>query len=157
MNLTMSTLKQVINFGHWSVVTVIVGGGYMYMNELAEFVIDKPGVKVIRNADEMQMKDAFACASLAIVPSSGVLFEAIACKTPVISGYYVSNQQMIYHGFRQRNAFYDAADFSEDALVSALTEAKASNPDELIKNHSALIDGRSGERLCAVFKDLASR
>jgi UDP-2,4-diacetamido-2,4,6-trideoxy-beta-L-altropyranose hydrolase len=151
-NLTLSTLKTVLEYREFLEVKVVTGSSYQNLLSLAEIVDRHPlAIKHYRSLDEIQMRTAIVESELAIVPSSGVLFETIACKTPCISGYYVSNQQDIYNGFLRRGAFYDCKDFTEGNLKAAIEVALSADPNEQIQVQSNCIDGRSPVRIQQVF------
>jgi spore coat polysaccharide biosynthesis predicted glycosyltransferase SpsG len=86
-------------------------------------------------------------ADLAIVPSSGILFEVLSTGMKVISGYYADKQINIYKGFLALNAIIDAGDFSEDGLSHALQDV---NRQTLTK----IIDGTSSDNLLEKIKVL---
>lgn len=125
---------------------VIIGAGYEHQHELERITANAPQrVKVDRNLNEQQMLIAMQSADAAVLPASGVLFEAIACRLPVISGTYTQNQKAIFYGFLTEGAIIDGDDFSNLTKAwSALINTDLSN---LRKKQASLVDGYSDERL----------
>ena len=157
-NLTQEVLEVVVEVGRFSKIVVITGIAYAFTKQLDQYVDQQKGQIVhLHGVEEQVMIDSLLSVQLAIIPSSGILFEVVACKTPAISGYCVSNQLGIYHGFRSLNAFYDAEDFNVAALKNALHLALTTNPDKIMENQSGCIDGLSGERYIEAFKKLSAR
>lgn len=153
-NLTIPALKTILSYSEFTRIIVITGSAYAYMSELEETILQNNrvvhhhsvgGEEVIKNLLDVQ---------LAIVPASGILFEVVACRTPAISGYYTDNQLDIYKGFLEKGAFYDARDFNAPNLRKAIGVALQSDPNQMIKNQTACIDGKSAERFIAIFNSL---
>src|SRR5690625_5323146 len=69
-------------------------------------------------------------ADVAVVPSSGMLYEALSMQVKVISGMYVDNQKNMYEGFKRMNAFIDAGTFDEEMLMAAFTRVKSFKPED---------------------------
>ena len=86
-------------------------------------------------------------AGIAIVPCSGIVFEALACGNICISGVYNENQQKIYSGFKQMGAFIDGGTFNKDEITAAIDRIE----DFQIKK---VIDGKSPERIQHLFKNI---
>lgn len=155
-NLTVSVLRQLLNFAAIEQILVITGMAYSHQNELNEVIkLNFQKITQIHAASERQMLDGFLSIQLAIVPASGILFEAIACKTPVVSGYYTSNQLDIYHGFRDFNVFFDAKGFDKSDLQEAIDLAmKQHDFKTILSNQQRCIDGQSSDRYVDFFKNL---
>lgn len=91
------------------------------------------------------MAEKLAEADVAVVPSSGMLYEALSMQVKVISGMYVDNQKNMYEGFKRMNAFIDAGTFDEEMLMAAFTRVKSFKPE-------TIIDRKSPERYRAQFE-----
>jgi 3-deoxy-D-manno-octulosonic-acid transferase len=108
----------------------------------------------LRNVGADQVIKTFLASDLAIVPASGILFEALACKTPSISGYYTTNQMDIYNGFKGMGVFVDCADFSAEKIAGALDFALTNDLAALIQRMEGTIDGLAAERYRDAFTSL---
>jgi UDP-2,4-diacetamido-2,4,6-trideoxy-beta-L-altropyranose hydrolase len=151
-NLTIHVLRILLNYSDFKSITVITGTAYHYTKDLLEVISSTTNVTHHHNIGEEEIIKILLSVELAIVPASGILFEVIACKTPAISGYYIDNQLDNYNGFFQRGVFYDAGDFASEKLRSAIEEALNSNPNKIVKNQAACIDGKSANRYVDIFK-----
>lgn len=154
-DLTSTTLEIVLQSTSLVKVLAVTGSGYRCQSNLVNIISSHQSrVELFHDVSEKEMIDCFLNAHLAIVPASGVLFEAIACKTPVISGYYTKNQFDIYNGFLSLGVMHDAKEFEPDNLKAALNIALSSNNNNLIENQSKCIDGKSQTRYLEIFTEI---
>ena len=61
---------------------------------------------------------------MAIAPSSTILYELCSVKMPILSGYYVDNQELIYKGFFDNNAIYKGGDMKNYEINDFKTHVK---------------------------------
>lgn len=154
-NFTLGLLPSVLRVKAFQKIAVITGSSYPFSPELEEFAKRYPEQIIwLHNLSEIDMLNQMLLADLGLLPSSGVLFEAIACKLPVVSGYYVNNQLGIYNGFKSLSAFYDAEDLSVGAVERAIDEALTSDPSKMMRTQAMCIDGQSPRRLREAFNKL---
>ena len=147
-NLTYKTLSAAIRTHLFKNINIIIGTSYLGIALLSELVESSANVHLYSNVNEQEMIRIMKNSDLAIVPSSGILFEALACGCEVISGFYVDNQQEIYQGFKDLDMIHPAENFSDiEALLT-------NSPNFSLKNNKNLIDGLSGQRLLKCFQDL---
>lgn len=131
-------------------VDVVVGPAYQYGSDLMLFS-SHPKVRVFQALNEEEIADLIQDADLAIVPSSGILFECLALKTRFITGYYAENQKEIAEYFRCIDSNISIGDMSNASISGQLEKLKSNPyPDELI----SLIDGHSDERILNEFRNL---
>lgn len=130
-------------------ITIISGAAYPYGERLETVIGEKKQARIsVKKAlSASQMRDEMARHQLAIVPASGILFEAIAVGVPVITGYYTENQMDIYKGFLAQGAAFDARDFGKEAFQKAFFQAIQSDPMEMLEKQRMCIDRRSPERI----------
>lgn len=150
LNLTEKILNIVINHKQYKVIHVITGASYNHYESLQKLIKKDDRIIHSQNLNENQMMEVMIDCQLAIVPSSGILFEAIACKMIPLSGYYVDNQLSIYNGFIKLNAIEDCRDFDLNLVDQKL--------DSLVKHVPRLnqpIDGKSSLRIQALFENLS--
>lgn len=105
---------------------------------------------------EEGMADLMRKADFGIVPSSSTLFECIACKLPVMSGYYVDNQLLIHQGLKKEACFIDAGDYRSENWKSILDSLTLNKLNDLIEQQAKVIDGKSPERFNELFLELAA-
>lgn len=147
-NLTVKVLKIALSFKEFDKITIITGSAYT-QEDMLNSMIKKCGIcDYYHDVGEQKMAELMFEADAAVVPASGILFEAMATKNVVISGMYIDNQKNNYTAFRDRCAFIDAGRFSRNEIESALSHIKEFKPAEII-------DGKSPDRLKKIFKKLS--
>lgn len=148
-NFTVKTLDWFLQNTEVQLV-VVTGVAYQHREQLqrqaerwAERVILK------QNLGEREMCQTMMEADASILPASGILFEAIACRLPVISGTYTGNQQSIFKGFLHEDVLINGGDFSD--LSQAWVELQQENLLKMQRRQANLIDGKSPERFKKIF------
>lgn len=141
-NLTEQTLKTVLDFEEFEKIGIIAGSSYNHEESLLERIHTLPGRDVTyhRSLDEEGVLEQMLKADVAIVPASGILYEAVAAGCIPVTGYYTENQMGNYKGFKKLGACIDAGTFQPDELKQALQNVQDFTP----KNP---IDGKSGPRI----------
>lgn len=143
-DLTSNTVLVLLNYPRFDKIIVVIGSGYKNPEGLKVLERKYPIIDLRINLDETQMLVTMLEADLAIVPSSGILFEVLACGCRVISGYYVENQLGIYEGLKLKNAFVDAKNFTTESINCAIKKVDA-------QINLKLIDGNSIKRINSLF------
>jgi UDP-2,4-diacetamido-2,4,6-trideoxy-beta-L-altropyranose hydrolase len=113
LDLTQQTLRIVLEFAQFKTIIVVTGASYNKSESFQQLITSDMRIKHRHAINEQQMLETMLEAELAIVPASGVLFEALAAGLSLISGYYTNNQLSIYNGFNQKSWFFDAENFSD--------------------------------------------
>ncbi|MGW1455559.1 UDP-2,4-diacetamido-2,4,6-trideoxy-beta-L-altropyranose hydrolase [Salegentibacter agarivorans] len=149
LNLTQLVLKVILKNSNFNLINVVIGEGYKETESLKELILAHENVILHRALKEEKMLEVMQNSEYAIVPASGILMECIAVGLKVISGMYVDNQKLVYNNFNKSGAFIDAGDFSEKKLIHALSHVKNFKKSDDLK-----IDGKSGERINKIFKQL---
>ncbi|MEP6616495.1 MAG: UDP-2,4-diacetamido-2,4,6-trideoxy-beta-L-altropyranose hydrolase [Ginsengibacter sp.] len=144
-NISQKVLENCISNHGFEKINVVTGNSYTLNEALLDLSASDTRVHVYQSLDQQQMFKMMAEADLAIVPASGMLFEAIACGCFIASGCYLDNQRAIYQGFKKMNAFFDLTDFSELSVLETIDVKDFSG------NRTGLIDGKSGERINRLF------
>jgi len=148
-NLTLRSLKIALEFGEINAITIITGNSYLYLDHLEAEVSNNTSISHYHAVGESEMADLIEKANVAIVPSSGILLEAIALGNQLISGMYVDNQKVLFNEYKKMGAFVSAEDFSDPYLRKAIAESL-----NIKKKPLSLIDGKSGDRIRKLFKQL---
>jgi len=149
LNFTHKALKAAIEFIEFTHITVIAGPGYKMIDSLLEIKNTDLRVIIIKNATENEMYDFMTKADLAIVPSSGILYEVLAVGCLVISGFFVDNQKKIYDGFYELGAIIPA-----DNFTNLKYQIQSAFSLENRFDNSQVIDGFSNLRILDRFKSL---
>jgi UDP-2,4-diacetamido-2,4,6-trideoxy-beta-L-altropyranose hydrolase len=151
LNLTVPTLQAVLDTCSFEKINIITGLGYKHIDVLTEYVNNDDRIIWHRNLTEKDLLDVMLQSSVALVPSSGILYECLAVGCEVISGYYTNNQKNIYKGFLESGTIFGCDDFS---LISFYLKKYLLERDNFY--HPKVIDGLSGIRIAELINDLAN-
>ena len=146
-NKTSVALKAALDFDEFGKIIIITGSAYGYLDELKPLVKNNELIEHHHSISEEEMVKLMTESETAIVPASGILFEALAAGNKVISGTYTDNQQQVYNGFKKLGAILDAGHFESDEIHAALLQKQDFETKQLI-------DGKSPERIINLFKNL---
>jgi UDP-2,4-diacetamido-2,4,6-trideoxy-beta-L-altropyranose hydrolase len=155
-NLTCTVLTYLSRLSFSGTTCVVTGASYRHEPQLMQLKATLPfNVETHKSLPARDMARVMSACDLAIVPSSSILYEVMALRMPVISGWYVANQQHIYNGFLKSEAIIGADDFNFASFQHAYLEMQ--QPDakkHLIRQQEKVIDKRSPERLLNLFLSL---
>ena len=150
-NLTESTLQTVLQFKEFKNIVVVTGTSYTYLESLDKILKSDIRIEHFHSISEEKMLTLLTDADLAIVPTSGILFETLAAGCKIVSGMYVENQQILFEQFKVLKAFESAEYFGSGDLQVAISK--------VLKNtlyQTKLIDGQSGKQILDRILYLAS-
>ena len=122
LNLTEKILKAIHDDPRVDSITVVIGDAYKYIENLKNY----PKATIEKNLTAEEMADVMRKAQYAILPSSSVCIEALACRCKVAAGFFVSNQQP-YHDEWSRNGFIwglgNIAENIHSGIIDQLSES----------------------------------
>lgn len=130
---------------------VVVGISYHAINFLEQSILSDNRFELHQNISASQMRDLMLSSHLAIIPSSGILQEAMSLKLRTISGMCTENQRIIFENYKNIKAFESAENFEPHNVKSAIDRCFAG---EVPVNASELIDGKAGHRHLKCFQQL---
>jgi UDP-2,4-diacetamido-2,4,6-trideoxy-beta-L-altropyranose hydrolase len=145
-NLTAHSLRSVKLLSNIKKIYVITGAAYQYEESLELLIREDKRIEYFRAQTESQMVELMTKAELAIVSTSGILYEVIALGCKVIAGMYADNQALLYKRLLAIGAFEDAKNFETNELKAALDKVFASP-----MSPKKIIDGKSKERILQKF------
>lgn len=145
-NYTGRVLELLVTFSLWERIFVVTGASNNNLKILNPLLQSDPRIFHFHAISERQMCELMLEAELAIVPSSGVVYEAIACGTIVVSGSCVDNQKSILDGFKKLGVVIDTNNFHPASLREALLEC-STHP-----HIRKVLDGNSKRRIIELFK-----
>lgn len=90
-NLTLKALKAASNLDCFKKINVVTGASYLHGETLKEYSNEK--ISFHSDLDENAMCSIMLECDVAVVPSSSILLESIACGLKVVTCYYVDNQK----------------------------------------------------------------
>lgn len=91
-NFTEKILRGVLQFSEFKKITVVTGPGYDHGDIIKIIAGEDNRVKHYKSVDEYKMRDLMLEAGLAIVPTSGMVLEAICCSCNILCFWYEKNQ-----------------------------------------------------------------
>ena len=149
-NITEKAVKLAIDFKEFDKITIITGSAYRFESLLKNTLQSCNICDYYHAVGEQKMAELMTDADAAIVPASGILFEALVTKNIVISGMYIENQKKNYEAFKKKNVFIDAGRFEKSEIELALQQVDQFEPADVV-------DGKSPERLVSAIKRLQKK
>lgn len=125
-NLTGQTVRVLCQSGGLKHIDIIVGD--VYDGKIDDCYNSK--VSLHRNISAQQIVDMFHRSDVAILSSSSIAIEAMACGIPVIAGWYVDNQDAFYHVLEQNHYIF--------GLGYLLTDQFAENIKDAIESYTKI-------------------
>jgi UDP-2,4-diacetamido-2,4,6-trideoxy-beta-L-altropyranose hydrolase len=109
-DLSLKVAKALIQFETIKKIHIVIGGAYQHQGI---YNLEKEHTKIHlhKNLSEEKLYNLMKNCNFGIAPSSTILYELCAVKMPILSGYFVDNQQLIYKGFLANNAIFGGGDF----------------------------------------------
>ena len=140
-NFTEKILKGVLGFSEFKKITVVTGPGYGHRDKINRLADEDNRVKHYSSVDEYKMRDLMLGAGLAIVPTSGMVLEAICCSCNILCFWYEKNQAMPHNFFTSRDYVKSFGDNSvsfkknamKEKIVEILNKGNAGNYRKLRK------------------------
>lgn len=148
-NFTESALKTILSFDTFKKIIVVTGSEYLHQVCLKKLMETDSRVEYYNSVTGEKMCELMSHSDLAIIPSSGILLEVLACGCKIISGTTADNQKYVYSNYLQQGYFTDAKNFDSEDLYIAI-KSSLDNKQTVKKK----IDGKSKERLLKLFQQL---
>lgn len=148
-NYTRKVLHTIIDYSYFRKIIVVIGPAYHDIESIESLIHSDFRIDLRQSLTSHKMLMVMKEAELAIVPSSGILYEAFAAGCKVISGKVMDNQIFFYENLKKEGLFIDAGDFSDAKLKNAMSEVSTSP-----KGHEKVIDGFAGSRILNLFDRL---
>ncbi len=160
-NLTFKAVQALLKIADFRNIHIVLGGAYKHQEIfcLEEKHSDK--INIHKNLSEENLIHVMQQCTFAIAPASTILYELCCVKMPVLSGFYIDNQELIYKGFLNSNAIYrgenmkgyQVSDFV-NKIKSILREGKFSHQMEAQKT---LFDDKISSRHLTLIKELCQQ
>lgn len=157
-NLTLKAVKGLLLMSQFKKIHVVLGGAYTH-NEIFDVEQTHAGkVKTHKNLSEQKLINVMKQCNFAIAPASTILYELSCVKMPILSGYYVDNQELIYKGFFDNNAIYKGGDMKNYEINDFKTHVKTLLSDHKfshqIEAQKTLFDDKIASRHLNLIKEL---
>ncbi len=156
LNISFKVALELIDYSNYNL-HIVLGASNVNMEQYVQFQKVNPSrINLYIGITEEEMVKQMQLADFGIVSSSTTLFECMACKLPVVSGYYVDNQRLIHEGLKMENCFLDAGDYRSGDWKSMLAKVEVKQLNSLLPYQAVMIDGLSPERFLKLFTELAA-
>ncbi len=130
---------------------IVTGASYEHLVGLERSVKNDKRFVLYHSIDEIAICALMIHCSLAIVPASGILIEALSVDMKIISGVYAKNQKNNFYQYKKIGAIISAGNFKKNEIIKAIDLALIQDS----RNKQYLIDGLSGKRISNIFKSFS--
>ncbi|MFP4844586.1 UDP-2,4-diacetamido-2,4,6-trideoxy-beta-L-altropyranose hydrolase [Winogradskyella sp. PE311] len=158
-NLSLKAVQAMVPMNEFIELHVVLGGAYRHKEifTLESKYPDK--IKTYSNLSEAELIQVMRTCNFAIAPASTILYELSCVKMPILSGYFVDNQELIYKGFKDSEAIYqgksmrdyDVSDFTSQ-IEKILNDRRF---NDKIRSQRALFDEKITTRHLKIIKETA--
>lgn len=153
-NLTLKACQVVRSIDARKIIAV-VGGGFLFYNELQKFAQGR-NINIYSSVDAETIAFLMKSSTLAIVPASCTFLEACCSRIPIITGYDVDNQIFIAASCKRLGLGYNCGNFMEN-FEQKLSFALRSITPELSKiycNNQRKLFNNSKQTIINEFKKI---
>jgi len=127
LRLTTRTLEALLELPYFQRLSVVTGSAFGDVATLQALASQHPtrSIMLHQNVSAAALADLLQTHTLAVVPASTVLIEALVLGRPVITGYYADNQRALadyVHTHQQAFSAGNFADLAGNSLLTALSQ-----------------------------------
>lgn len=159
-DLTYKAAKALVKQSGIKKIHIVLGGAYQHKS-IYELHKEKPEVVELHsNLNETELIGVMESCNFGIAPSSTICYELCCVKMPILSGYFIDNQELIYRGFVNENVIYPGGDFKDYTVqdfsneIVRIVEDSEIRHNEFIKNQFSLFDGKQKERYLSLIQTI---
>ncbi|MBO3115233.1 UDP-2,4-diacetamido-2,4,6-trideoxy-beta-L-altropyranose hydrolase [Winogradskyella sp. DF17] len=157
-NFTQRFAQLLLELNQIERIHIVLGGAYKH-ESLKDLIKENENrISSYSNLSESSLLSVMKQCDFGIAPASTILYELCCVKMPILSGYYVDNQENIYNGFLNEGAICGVGDLklrTDQELkksITALLEMK--DYSEFILSQSRLFDSNITNRIKDLVKEL---
>jgi len=156
-NLSLKAVEALLQTPNFKNIHIVLGGAYKHKEifDLEEKRSDK--IKTYRNLSEEALLKTMQQCNFAIAPASTILYELSCVKMPILSGFYVDNQELIYKGFLSNQSIYKGENMKDyhvsDFVNNIKTILKEQNFNSQIEAQKATFDAKIALRHLNLIKE----
>lgn len=155
-NVTEAVLAWAVKKEQLKKIIVVAGAAYQYEDCLMH-LMEEERVEYYKNIEEQAMADLMLRADAAVVPSSSVLLEVIACGTLPIICYTVNNQKFLHDELVKTYKFNSIGNctsrIDEFRLSQALVNTRANAATRLLRERISLSRSNHLNAFCQLLQD----
>ena len=135
------------------VINCVVGNNYENLEGLRELA-DQKGkrLKIHKGLNHSEIAELMGVSKIGITCSSTIALEACACRLPLITGWAVDNQVLIYQGLIEKGMALPIGLLEKRNTSKMIDQALSLLFDSVVRktiinNQTILLDGYSGKRI----------
>lgn len=157
-NLSLKAVEALLQLSNFKEIHVVLGGAYLH-KEILRLHDEYPNkIKIYRNLSDDRLIKVMRNCNFAIAPASTILYELSCVKMPILSGYYVDNQELIYKGFLNNEAIYKGENMKHYEISDFIKRIgvilKEKNFHHQVSAQKALFDDKIALRYLHLIKKL---
>ncbi len=149
-NLTQKAVEGLLQIPEFKNIHVVLGGAYKHQDIFSLQEEYSQVIKLHKNLSEEELVSVMKHCNFAIAPASTILYELSCFKIPILSGFYVDNQELIYKGFTDNQAIYKGSNFknynAKDFTLRVKKILENSDYEEKINAQKILFDNKIASR-----------
>ncbi|MEP2236945.1 MAG: UDP-2,4-diacetamido-2,4,6-trideoxy-beta-L-altropyranose hydrolase [Maribacter sp.] len=157
-NLSLKAVKALLQIKSIKKIYVVLGGAYNHSEIFDLEKIFSKKIKTFANLSEESLLEVMSFCNFAIAPASTILYELCCVKMPILSGFFVNNQELIYKGFLESKAIYPGGNMKNFEISDFLDLIKAilkeGSFNEQVEAQIKLFDDRIASRHLNLIKTL---
>lgn len=157
-NLTLKAVKALLEIPNFKEINIVLGAAHKHQDvfDLGKEFAHK--IKIHQNLCEKDLIEVMLKSNFAIAPASTILYELCCVKMPILSGYFVDNQELIYKGFLEKGAIYggdNLKDYDENDFYNKIQSIlKRNSHDHILNFQNALFDNEIAARHLNLIKQI---
>ena len=162
-NLTPKFTEVLSKVKDFEEIHLMLGALNPNLKEIQTLIDANKRVKIIPhfNIGAEELSQLIKTCDLAICPASNIALECCAIGIGLISGYTAENQKGILQGLVNRKTLINWGDLNAISKfdIKEKVEGLCNNPGvfhDLIINQKEVLDGKSPDRLLAIFKEISN-
>jgi len=156
LNLTKSVLQVVLKFEKFKKIIVITGAANQTVNILSELIKKDDRIEHRHSLNQQQMLQTMLQTDLAIVPTSGILFELMSVGVAAITGYFAKNQQEASLNFSSLHLAFNLGNLLDnlnEKLYNQINVITVDNAQKMVNKQKNIIEN-SKSSYVNIFKQL---
>ena len=159
-DLSYKAAEALLDFDQIKTIHIVLGGAYLHkpIFELAE---QNECLIIHRNLDAKRLVMVMQSCNFAIAPCSTILYELCCVKMPILSGYYVDNQKLIYRGLKETGVIFPVGNMAsfevKDFKNYIDTIFQLTSYDSYLNNQAGLFDRKIKDRFINLITPITFR
>lgn len=123
-NMTKKVLEVVKEIKNFQKITVVLGAANPHLCTFDDLQLNDNRIEIFSALNEEQMCTLMMSTDLAIVPSSGILFEVVAAGCIPLTCYYADNQRKLFRFIEKNSGIptFNGFGYIRDELTSSINK-----------------------------------